>query len=848
MRNDAVNELKRMIEVALSQGSEKGTALREKGIDELIEEINIYYQELQFQNDELKRFDQDLEFARQKYEDLFMNAPVGYVTYDDEYHIQTVNSKMISLLGSVGSALEIGDLTNFIHPDSQDAFYLHVRSLIKQGNAQKCRLRLLGIEGIRTVIMESNLLHAADQSIIRSAVIDVSQEEALTRDLAATRTQLEEKNDQLQAYHDRLEATMLAGNIAWWQMDLTDGSVAFNEQKAIMLGYPMERFKKYTDFTALVHPEDYEPMMQAMRDYIEGRVDSYHCEYRIQAADGGYKWFRDTGSSFARDAAGQPTLVFGAAVDITELKAVQLEAERANHAKSEFLASMSHEIRTPLNAVIGYNQLMRQTKLDELQMEYAETSFEAAHNLLTILNDILDFSKIEAGQVELEEKEIDLREMLNQVRKMFLPQAVKRGLDLTLSLDDTLPVLITVDGLRLRQILINLVGNAVKFTEHGSVALSVNCRPDADDPGRGFLQFTVRDTGIGITEEQRERIFKAFSQGDVSITRRFGGTGLGLVISALLVRKMGGELEFTSQAGRGSEFHFSLHKACRSAVSAQAAEKEIRAPEIDVADERVSAAPCRVMIAEDVAVNLKLAWSLVKRILPNAELIPAVDGLEALSLFARDKPDLVLMDIQMPNMDGYTATREIRALEAGVARRTPILGLSAGAFKADFDQALLAGMDDYITKPIDYGALRDKVLGLLRAAGTSPSAAESQPKRDQASASTIHFDLAALTEQVAGDTALIAEMLALSREQFPLYSRELTKAIQENNRDQIHRIAHKFRGSALTLVCNPLGALLTRVEAGYQEDLEQLKSIKAEIDRELDAVMAEMNAAGAAGA
>ncbi len=817
---DRVQELRGRIEAALSSGAGDGTERR--SIDELIEQVNIYYRELEFQNDELVRVGKDLETVKLRYQDLFMNAPVGYVLYDDGYRILSINRQFMALIGVPSAeAMEGGSFDTFVAPESQDAFYFHVRALLKGGVAQKCRLLLSRRGGgeSATVLMESNLLFEGGKRIIRSAVVDISQEETLAKELAGTREELESQNLVLRDYHDRLEATMLAGNLAWWQMDVETGAVIFNEQKTRMLGFPPDSFRHYTDFTRLVHPEDYDGTMRAMVDYLEGRADAYRCEYRIRTAGGDYKWFQDTGVAGARNDQGRPTSLVGVVVDVTELKSAQLAAEQANKAKSEFLANMSHEIRTPLNAVIGFTDLLRDAGLSTLQREYLENAGEAARTLLDIINDILDFSKIEAGRLDLDEVDCELPVLLEQVMKMLRGWAAKKGLEFTLAMTDGMPRFYRLDPVRLKQILVNLLGNGIKFCDRGSVALSVSHAPDPADSACGLLRFEVRDTGIGIGEEQRRRLFRAFAQADASITRRFGGTGLGLVISNMLVEKMGGRLEMESELGKGSRFFFTL----RAALSGEGKD----APPVSGSAESIPYAsagdgekdklmhPHRILIAEDVKMNALLMESLVRRVLPRSELLYAEDGVRAVELYAEREPDLVLMDVQMPGMDGLSATRRIRELEAasGGGRRVPIVAVSAGAMEEEREEGRRAGVDDYVVKPIDALKLKSALFRAL-GIGSDPAAPNPDPGTQ---VGAVHFDRKSFLDRVGGDGEMFAQMVELGIGQFQEYGRTLRAAADSGDAAAVKATAHKFKGSAATLSCFRLKELLAALESAAAE-------------------------------
>ncbi len=831
-----MQDLRERITEALKKGAGDGEPLHEKSINELAQEINIYYQELEFQNDELRRVSKDLEDTNRRYSDLFTNAPVGYVTYDENYRILSMNRMFGALVGMYGGAGDESRFDTFVHPDSQDAFYLHVRSVLKQVGPQKCRIGLKKPIGTCTVIMESNALKEGGGTIIRSALVDISQEEELARDLAKAKAGMEEINTELQSYHDRLEATMLTGNIAWWQMDVSTGAVLFNEQKAKMLGRPAEQFTHFSHFTELVHPDDYDAMMQSMKDYLARLTDSYRCEYRIKTSGGDFKWFRDVGVASERDAAGVPCQLCGVVIDVTDQKTVQLEAERANRVKSEFLANMSHEIRTPLNAVIGFTDLLQEANLTTEQREYLNNAHESAKTLLDIINDILDFSKIEAGKLDLDEVDWDIHSLLDQIIKMFTPGGEKKGLRLRLEIPEGLPRYVRIDPVRLKQILINLVGNAIKFCDAGSVDLGIAFSVDPVDSNMGYIKFSVRDTGIGIGEEQGKRLFKSFSQADASITRRFGGTGLGLVISRMLVRKMGGDLRFESELGKGSVFWFTLRKPFKAGSVLEQDPIDSAMPKGSTKEElQRLAVPYRVLIAEDVAINRILAESIIRRFLPNAVFMSAQDGAQAVALFSDSPPDLVLMDIQMPIMDGYSASREIRRLEQerGSRARVPIVALSAGAMKEEYEEGMKAGMDEYVTKPVDAGMLK-KIIFKVLDLHVPEDAIIPEPKIIPAA---VHFDQESLLKRLGLEKELFTQMVAMSLVQFQEYRKELGKAIEGKQWDAVKKMAHKFKGSALTMSCFRLSELLLGMEGIPPEESGGLGKKLLEVDEELAVVL-----------
>ncbi|WP_256623510.1 histidine kinase N-terminal 7TM domain-containing protein [Methanolobus chelungpuianus] len=637
------------------------------------------------------------------------------------------------------------------------------------------------------------------------------------------------------------------------------------------------------------------------------------------------------------------------------------QAEMANSAKSQFLAVMSHEMRTPLNGIIGFTDLLMETELTEAQMQHMKAVYTSATSLLDLINDVLDFSKIEADKLELDTERIDLTEICEQVADIVKCRAHEKGLELLLNISPEMPRYVIADRLRLKQVLVNLLGNAVKFTETGEIELRIEAMP-VTDTGLADFTFSVRDTGIGIARENLSRIFNSFSQADGSITRRYGGTGLGLTISNRLLEKMGSRLELESEPAKGSTFRFTVsfeaeegeqfvgydlsgirrvlvvddnitsrsilerllrsagikvdlagngaealcmadehdydlfivdydmplmngldlvrafrdksafsrdmgsfivmhnlpdsslvHNGCKELGIRSVITKPVRITEFfrtlahvrsteetfltagtETRPERPEGEPCdkyTILLAEDNEINMILASTIISGLFPQARLIKATDGQQTVRAFKDTGPDMVFMDIQMPELSGYDASRAIRKIEAdtgGNDRRVPIIALTAGTVKGEKERCMEAGMDDYITKPVIAGTIRDILHKWLPTCDYRPGLPEGDSNSD-----CDRFNKEQLLSNIGGDLQMFNSLISTAMAAFNQNLADIRAAYKVNDMQDLKRRAHKLKGSALNIGCNMLAEIASKVEDAAEKNDMAVEMLLQEMSNEI---------------
>ena len=717
-------------------------------------------------------------------------------------------------------------------------------------------------------IKSKRLLTQSDMNLLKG----IASQTAVNIVEAMTFQKIQESEEKYRTILESIEE-------GYFEVDLAGRLTFFNDSICRILGYTPEELKRmdnrdYTD------PETSQRMYKAFNEtYSTGRPANI-IDCQITRKDGEKRNLELT-ASLLKNSEGEPAGFRGVIRDVTGRKLTEalhrekLAAEAANRAKSQFLANMSHEIRTPLNGIIGMTELAMMREMDSKHRNILQTIQTESNSLLGIINDILNFSKIEAEMLQLEEIPFDLGSVVENVVKAFVHRAEQKGMGIKASMERDIPDGVIGDPGRLRQILINLVGNAVKFTQKGEISIEVRV---AEDFGKSVkLRFAVKDTGIGIPQDKKRTIFKSFTQADSSTTRKYGGTGLGTTISKHLAELMGGEIDVESEVGVGSIFWFTA-VFLKQPVEAPHRIQEGKKTMMNSEPLKKRQESLNILLVEDYPTNQQVAASHLKTIGHHVDV--ADNGLVALEFYRKNHYHLILMDIQMPVMDGYEATREIRKLEAVkmqiepadmpadqeekmsiVAKmqpeiqRIPIIAMTAHAVEGYREECLKAGMDDYIPKPLkrkNFLSIIEKWTGPANRIDAETSHYEANRSRNKmvlidrkiSRHSKKHqlepetpMDFEGALREFEGDKTLLMEVLEGFMENVSRQIKILRRAIVSQDPERVRLEAHSIKGGAANLRADPLSEIAFELEKiGKSGELEDGLGVLKRLENELDAL------------
>jgi PAS domain S-box-containing protein len=631
------------------------------------------------------------ELSREKgaitnFEYFVKESPDLVCIADTNSYYKVVNDGFTNVLGYSRDELLSRPFLEFIHPDDLEKTLEEVKNLTHNSPTVDFENRYIKKNGELVFLQWKANLHTANNLIY-----------AIARDV----TDIRKAQEKLLASEKSMNEAQKIAKIGSWDFNLITQELNWSNELYEIFEIEKSQYdpELYAKYLSCFLDEDAAELNKNVYNTITNKIP-YEMEHRIVLADQKVKWVFCTGIPIL-DKNNNVVALKGVVQDITQKKQIddtikaKEKAEAANKAKSDFLANMSHEIRTPLNGIVGFTDLLLKTKIDIDQLEYLKTVNESANTLMEIINNILDFSKIESGKLELSFEEIDIFQLTNQIINLFKYEANHKKIELLLDIDPNVPSFIKGDSFRLKQILVNLLSNAMKFTFSGHIKLKIEQIEEEETKAK--IKFSVIDTGIGIKDYNQKKIFQSFIQADNTTTRKYGGTGLGLAISSQLLALKNSELELNSTYGSGSVFFFTV---AFGKVPFKNNESEVNKEQIAAESFGLtkSLSNFKILIAEDNKINMLLAKTLVHKIIGDCTLIEATNGYDAVVMAEQELPDLILMDIQMPIQNGYDATLEIRKIEK--TKDIPVIALTAGVLNGEKEKCIEHGMSDYITKPI----------------------------------------------------------------------------------------------------------------------------------------------------
>ncbi|MEO6053273.1 MAG: PAS domain S-box protein [Chthoniobacterales bacterium] len=652
---------------------------------------------------ERKQHEAALKVSEERFSSAFEHAAIGMALVSPDGHVFKANRALSDLTGYPEEEILGKTFQDITHPDDL------------QNNLDKLHLLIEG--KIRSYHMEKRYFHKQGHivwillsvSLIRD--VDGKPEHFIAQIQDITHRKRTE--EELRLTVERMQLAARAGKVGIWEWDCNNGDLNWDDQMYLHYGLQRETAPQGLErWRQSLHPDDKDLLTKILAQTLEKHGKPFDAQFRIvHGSSGDIRVLRGI-ATLIRDGDGNPHRLIGTNWDITEEsqrqeeqakaldneKELTRQAKAGERAKSEFLAIMSHEIRTPMNGILGFAELLANTSsLSGENKEYAQTIMNSGEALLRILDDILDFSRLEAGRMQIEKALFSPRAILEDVHSLFIQRANEKNITIQLSISEEVPEWIEGDAGRLRQILLNLTGNAVKFTEAGSITLTLRTSPE----DKMALDFLVKDTGAGISREHLEHIFEPFVQADSGIARRYGGSGLGLAISRRLADLMGSQLSVSSEMDKGSEFLITVPFAAQNPTPTSAFSEPLE----DLLNASFSEHhPLRILVVEDDKVNLKLLLAFLGKL--GYEVTSAQDGVRAIEMYRKEKPNCILMDVQMPEMDGIAAAQEIRKIEKAThSPQSIITALTAGTLLSDQRRCFEAEMNFYLNKPIKHSQL-----------------------------------------------------------------------------------------------------------------------------------------------